>query len=152
MAVRWTRNDLSHFQNTENLVHTWLLAANRTNAPVLVGTLFIFHSIPTWYPNWQPSVVPDAVITDSLNERAMASFLPPLSLNFFYLKTSLRPLPSSLSFIDHIFCPTETFQRGRESHQSLTRRGQRPHRKLLIPAGMSWALENCQTRWTQCWC
>lgn len=108
------------------------------------------HSIPG--KNWHPSLGPDPVITDSLNETVAASFLPPHSLNFFLSKTSLRPLLSSLSFIYHIFCPTETFQRGRESHQSVTRRVRWPHRKLLIPAGVSRALENCQTQWTQCWC
>ena len=97
-----------------------------------------------------PSINPDPIIKDSLNERAMTSFASSLPQSF-YLKHPLNPLLSPLSFIYHIFRPTGTFHWGRESHLLVTRRGQRPHRKLWIPAGVSPALENCQTQWTERW-
>lgn len=114
---------------------------------------FLLNPIPqAFYQNGQTSVPPEVIFTNSVNERAMASlFLPPLSLNSLHLKTSLGPLPPPLPFIYHIFCPSETFHTARESHQSVTRRGWQPHRKLLIPAGVSPALENCQTQRAQCW-
>lgn len=80
-------------------------------------------------------------------------FFSPLASPPPYRNIPWTPSPSSsLSFIYHIFCLTETLQRGSESHQPVTRHNHFPHRKLLIPAEMSRTLENCQTRWTQCCC
>ena len=139
--MRWPRNDLSHLQNHRQT--GTLLSENHTKSR----------------PGWRslqlplnPNMMSELATLSCSRPRHYRLFLPLLYLNFFHLKTSLQPFLSSLSFIYHIFCPTETFQRGRESHQSVTRRGRRPHRKLLIPAGMSWALENRQTQWTQYWC
>lgn len=143
MTVRWPRNDLKTYKATvsckPNRNLSWLALSSASTQSQ--------HDIRTGNPQ--------LFLTPSLQTRsmkgAMASFLPPHSLHFSIEKHPFNPSPT-LSFIYHIFCPTETFQRGRESHQSGTQRGRWPHRKLLIPAGMSRALENCQTQWTQCWC
>lgn len=134
VIVRWPINELSLSQNHRQ-TGTW--HKQTTQKHVLVCTL----QLPL-NPNMKSQLFP----TPSLQTRSMKEPWP-----FFASsskKTSIRPLPSFFSFIYHIFCPTETFQRGRESHQPVTRRAQWPHRKLLIPAGMSWALENGQTQWT----
>lgn len=71
-----------------------------------MGTLFSFHSIPAFYQNWQTSVAPEVIFTNSVNERAMASFFAStLSLNSLHLKTSLGPLPPPLAFYLSHFLP-----------------------------------------------
>lgn len=126
----------------DKLVQIWLFAGNHTKScPVSCQSPLS--------PNMITELVPHGCSRPhhySLSERAKASF-------FASSLPSVQNTPWTppLSFIYHIFCPAETFQSGRESRQPVTRRGQWPHRKLLIPPGMSSALEYCPTRWTQCW-